>query len=115
MNAYVPDHGDIAWLNFDPHLGREQAGRRPALILSHSYYHRRAGLLVCCPITFKIKGYPFEVLLPGGLQISGAILCDQIRCMDYLVRDLGFICTAPHDIVVDVLAKIDSHIGSIHP
>ncbi len=112
MKPYLPDHGDIAWLNFDPHLGREQGGRRPALILSHSFYHRRAGLLVCCPITSKIKGYPFEVSLPSEFRVSGAVLCDQVRCMDYPVRDLDYICAAPHDIVMHVLAKINSLIGS---
>src|SRR5438046_1157085 len=107
----VPDHGDVVWLNFDLHLGHEQAGRRPALILSHSYYNRRAGLLVCCPITSKVKHHPFEVVIPTGLKISGAVLSDQIRCVDYGMRDLAFICSMPNEVTLDVLAKINSLIG----
>lgn len=111
MSGTIPDHGDVVWLNFDPHLGHEQAGRRPALILSHSYYNRRTGMLVCCPITSKIKHHPFEVVIPAGLRVSGAVLSDQIRCVDYAARDLIFIYTIPNEVTLEVLAKVNSLIG----
>jgi mRNA interferase MazF len=83
----VPERGDIVWLNFDPQAGREQTGRRPALVLSCVTYNRKVGLMLCCPITSKIKGYPFEVALPEGLPIAGVILSDQIRNLDWRTRN----------------------------
>ena len=91
MTTYIPARADIAWLNFDPQLGREQAGRRPALILSQQYYNK-AGLLICCPITSKIKQYPFEVLIPDGLKVHGAVLSDHVKSVDWRERDISFIC-----------------------
>ena len=82
VGAYVPAEGDIAWLNFTPQSGHEQAGLRPAVVLSPQAYNQRSGLLVCVPITHQIKGYPFEVLLSG----SGAALADQVKSLDWKTR-----------------------------
>ena len=78
---YVPDEGDIVWMNFTPQSGHEQAGRRPAVVLSPKSYNSRAGLLVCVPITNQIKGYPFEVPLAGA-GTTGAALADQACCRE---------------------------------
>lgn len=85
MTMYVPDEGDIVWLNFTPHSGHEQAGRRPAVVLSPKAYNQRAGLLVCVPITNQIKGYPFEVVLSGS-GATGAALADQVKSLDWKSR-----------------------------
>ncbi len=87
MSEGTPERGDIVWLDFDPQAGREQAGRRPALVLSSVEYNRKVGLMLCCPITSKVKGYPFEVPLPEGLAISGVVLSDQIRSLDWRTRN----------------------------
>jgi len=103
VNPYVPERGDIIWLEFDPQAGHEQAGRRPAIVLSPKAYNERSGLMVCCPITSKIKGYPFEVLLPEGIEISGAILTDQIRNVDWRARNARFITQLPTSHVQNIL------------
>lgn len=82
---YIPEMGDIVWLNFTPQTGHEQAGRRPAVVLSPQAYNGKTGLLVCVPITSQIKGYPFEVLLSGG-EVSGAALADQVKSLDWRSR-----------------------------
>ena len=74
--AYVPNRGDVVWVTLNPQAGHEQAGRQPALVLSPATYNSKVGLAILCPITSQIKGYPFEVLIPAGLKISGAILSD---------------------------------------
>lgn len=85
MAVYVPDEGDIVWMNFTPQSGHEQAGRRPAVVLTPKAYNSRAGLLVCVPITNQIKGYPFEVVLEGG-GATGAALADQVKSLDWQTR-----------------------------
>src|SRR3990172_1318707 len=85
-SRYVPDRGDAVWLQFDPRLGHEQAGRRPALVLSPRTYNSRVGLALFCPITSQVKGYPFEVPLPTGLRIRGCVLADQIKSLDWRSR-----------------------------
>lgn len=85
MAAYVPDEGDIVWLNFTPQSGHEQAGRRPAVVLSPKAYNQRSGLLICVPITNQIKGYPFEVVL-GGNGATGTALADQVKNLDWKSR-----------------------------
>ena len=87
--AYIPDAGDIVWLNFTPHTGNEQAGRRPAVVLSPKAYNSKTGLLVCVPITSQIKGYPFEVLL-SGTEVSGAALADQVKNLDWRSRQAQY-------------------------
>ncbi|MEO8811189.1 MAG: endoribonuclease MazF [Rhodanobacter sp.] len=81
---YVPDAGDIVWLQFDPQAGHERAGHRPALVLSPSAYNGKTGLMLCCPMTTRIKGYPFEVQLAGKRE--GAALADQVKSLDWVVR-----------------------------
>lgn len=82
--GYVPDAGDVVWLEFDPQAGREQGGRRPAVVLSPASYNRRAGLVICCPTTTRIKGYPFEVLIAG--QPASAVLADHVKSQDWRAR-----------------------------
>ena len=104
--AYVPRRGDVVWLTFNPQAGHEQAGRRPAVVLSPNAYNAKVGLALLCPITSQVKGYPFEVLLPHGLPVSGAILADQIKSLDWQARTAEFLCALPPAIVSEVLQKI---------
>jgi mRNA interferase MazF len=106
MMEYIPDKGDIVWITFNPQAGHEQAGRRPALVLSPETYNRKVSLAILCPITSQIKGYPFEVLIPDGLQISGAILSDQIKNLDWKARQAKFICKIPQPAMDEVLQKL---------
>lgn len=84
VRRYIPDAGDIVWLHFDPQAGHEQAGHRPALVVSPSSYNSKTGLMLCCPMTTQIKGYPFEVLISGARP--GAVLSDQIKSLDWVAR-----------------------------
>jgi len=108
---YVPDRGDIVWLQFTPQAGHEQAGHRPAMTVSPLAYNRRAGLALFCPITSQVKGYPFEVVLPPALPASGAILSDQIKSLDWRARKARRVCVAPEATVEQVLAKIHALVG----
>jgi mRNA interferase MazF len=92
--TYVPERGHIVWIDLNPQAGHEQAGRRPALVLSPATYNGRVGLALLCPITNRPKGYPFEVSLPTGLPITGVILADQIKSLDWRVRRTEFACVA---------------------
>jgi len=93
--VYIPERGDVVWISFDPQAGCEQAGHRPALVLSPASYNNRVGLMLLCPITNKVKEYPFEVNIPTGLKVTGVILADQIKSLDWLVRNATFICRLP--------------------
>jgi mRNA interferase MazF len=104
--GYVPERGDIVWITLNPQAGHEQAGRRPAVVLSPSSYNGKVGLAVLCPITNQIKGYPFEVLIPPGLPVSGAVLADQVKNLDWRARNADPIGRLPDDVVTDVLAKV---------
>jgi len=88
VKRYIPNSGDIVWLQFDPQAGHEQAGHRPALVLSPANYNGRSGLMLCCPMTFQIKGYPFEVAIHG--KKPGVVLADQVRSLDWVVRCATF-------------------------
>ena len=103
---YFPERGDAVWVSFDPQSGNEQAGRRPALVLSPSAYNQKVGLAVFCPITSQIKGYPFEVVIPGGLGVTGAVLSDQVKSLDWQARNAELICSLPEEIVSQVLQKL---------
>ena len=103
---WYPDRGDLVWLQFDPQSGREQAGRRPALILSPGSYNHKVGLALLCPITSVAKGYPFEIPLPDGLEISGVILSDQVKSMDWRARRADKAGEAPTEVVESVLGRI---------
>lgn len=104
--AYIPDRGDIVWLEFTPQAGREQAGRRPALVLSPKAYNRTVGLALMCPITSHIKGYPFEVPLPEKGKTKGVVLSDHIKSLDWRVRKIKFVSRAPADVIGDTVAKL---------
>ena len=84
VQRYIPEAGDIVWLHFDPQAGHEQAGHRPALVVSPATYNSKTGLMLCCPMTTKIKGYPFEVVTKTGN--NGAILADQVKNLDWIAR-----------------------------
>lgn len=103
---HVPDAGDIVWLAFSPQAGHEQAGRRPALVLSPSVYNRKSGLALFCPITSNRKGYPFEVGLPATGEVTGVVLADQINSLDWRTRRACFVCSAPPTVVGEVLDKL---------
>jgi len=103
---YVPQRGDVVWLEFNPQAGHEQAGRRPALVLSPRNYNEKVGLALFCPVTNKIKGYPFEVVLPKGLKVKGAVLSDQVKSLDWKSRKAKRICSLPQEITNEVLENI---------
>ena len=102
---YVPQRGDAVWISLNPQAGHEQAGRRPAVVLSPAGYNGKVGLALCCPITSQVKGYPFEVLLPEGLGVSGVVLSDQMKSLDWRARRAEFISQLPEPTVTEVLAK----------
>ena len=103
---YVPDRGDLVWLSFDPQAGREQAGRRPALVLSPAAYNGPARLALVCPITSRRKGYPFEVALPSGLPVAGVVLADHVKSVNWSARRADRAGTAPPNVMADVLARL---------
>lgn len=110
MSRYVPAEGDLVWLDFNPQAGHEQAGHRPAIVLSRKAYNRKTGLAVFCPITSKIKGYPFEVPVLGQ-KIQGAVLADQVKSFDWSVRRAKFIERANADVFEEVVGKLYAIIG----
>ena len=105
-DAYIPERGDAVWITLNPQAGHEQAGRRPAVVLSPASYNARAGLALLCPITNQVKDYPFEVPLPPGGAVTGAILSDQVKSLDWRMRDAAFICALPQATVDAVLHKV---------
>ena len=104
--AYVPDRGDVIWITLNPQAGHEQAGRRPAVVLSPKAYNGRVGLAILCPVTGQTKGYPFEVAIPGGLPVSGVILSDQVKSLDWRARNAEYACTLASETVTEVLRKL---------
>ncbi len=109
--AYVPDSGDIVWITFNPQAGHEQAGRRPAVVLSPAAYNGKVGLAILCPITSQIKGYPFEVLIPEGLDVKGAILSDQVKSLDWRARKAKFGGRLSASVFNEVVQKLRTLIG----
>jgi mRNA interferase MazF len=109
---YVPDRGDVVWLQFNPQLGQEQAGHRPALVISPKAYNGRVGLALLCPITSRVKGYPFEVKLPAGGPVKGAILADQIKSLDWRARAAQRIDQVAPGVMAEVLAKVGALVGT---
>ena len=105
--TYVPDRGDAVWLQFNPQAGHEQAGRRPALVLSPAAYNGKVGLAVLCPITSQSKGYPFEVVI-STRKLTGVVLSDQVKSLDWRVRQAEMIERVPDAVVQEVLAKLSS-------
>lgn len=107
-SPYVPARGDLVWIDFSPQAGHEQGGRRPALCLSPESYNGRSGLGLFCPVTSRVKGYPFEVVLPAGLAVGGVVLADQAKSLDSQARRADFADTAPSTVVDDVIQKLET-------
>ena len=105
---YVPARGDAVWITLNPQAGHEQAGRRPALVVSPASYNGKVGLAVLCPITSQVKGYPFEVMIPSGLKVGGAVLSDQVKSLDWRMRRAEFICKVPRETVSEVIDKLEA-------
>jgi mRNA interferase MazF len=108
MEAYQPDRGHFIFLDFSPQAGSEQAGRRPALVLSPLAYNVATGLAFLCPVTNRIKGGPFEVPIPPGAKVTGVVLSDHLRSVDWIARNADFHSQAPTDLVLEVLARIEA-------
>lgn len=105
--SYIPDRGDIVWIQMNPQAGREQSGHRPAFIVSPKSYNGKVGLALICPLTTQEKGYPFEVVMHGQ-RIHGTILADQVKSLDWRARGARFEEKAPVSVIADVLAKIEA-------
>lgn len=110
-DSYVPSRGDVIWVTLDPQAGHEQRGRRPALVLSPAAYNGKVGLALLCPITSQVKGYPFEVALPEGLPVSGVVLADQVKSLDWKARQSVRASVIPEAAVVQVLRKLNALLG----
>lgn len=110
-DMYTPSRGDIVWITLNPQAGHEQAGRRPALVVSPSSYNGKVGLALLCPITTQIKGYPFEVVIPPGSAVTGAVLSDQVKSLDWRARKAKFTCKVPRRTTLEVLQKLGTLIS----
>lgn len=104
-SKYVPRRGDVIKLDFDPQKGHEQAGRRPALVLSPADYNRMVGLVVVCPLTSEKKGYPWEVEIPDNPFVAGVVLSDQVKSLDWRARHAEFVCTPEETLLGEVVEK----------
>lgn len=105
---YVPERGDVVWISLNPQAGHEQARRRPAVVVSPRSYNAKVGLGLFCPITSHAKGYPFEVSLPAGLSVTGVVLADQVKSLDWRVRDAEFAGRLPGNTSAEVVGKLAS-------
>ena len=110
--TYIPDRGEVIWISLNPQAGHEQSGRRPALVVSPATYNGKVGLALLCPITNQVKGYPFEVIIPAGLEVTGAVLSDQIKSLDWKVRRAEFACKLPEAVAQEVLKKLNTLLHS---
>jgi mRNA interferase MazF len=106
--AYIPERGDAVWITLDPQAGHEQAGRRPAMVLSPAAYNGRVGLALFCPITSQVKGYPFEVAIPDGLSVKGVVGADQVKSLDWRARRAARIGALPSEVVAQVVARLQA-------
>ena len=106
--TYVPDRGDIVWLQFNPQAGHEQAGHRPALVLSPASYNRLSGLMLCCPMTSQKKGYPFEVVIVDTPDHTSVVLVDQVKSLDWKVRKAVKKGMASGDVIAETLSKLQA-------
>jgi mRNA interferase MazF len=111
MAAYIPAAGDLIWLTFQPQVGHEQAGRRPALVLSPRLYHQKSGLALVCPVTSRAKGYPFEVAVPSSCGVTGVILADHLRSVDWRARRAEKLGRCPIEVTNEVLARLAPLLG----
>ncbi len=104
--AYIPERGDVVWISLNPQAGHEQAGRRPAVVVSPRSYNGKVGLGLFCPITSLAKGYPFEVSLPAGLPLGGVVLADQVKSLDWRVRRAEFAARLPSNTSEEIVGKL---------
>jgi mRNA interferase MazF len=104
--SYVPNRGDVVWINFDPQAGHEQGGRRPAIVLSLRSYNKPSGLALFCPVTSRAKNYPFEVPLPVDAPVAGVVLVDQLRNFDWHSRQASFIGVLDEETLVEIMEKL---------
>ena len=104
--AYVPERGDVVWLEFDPSAGHEQAGHRPAFVISPQAYNKANGMMICCPMTTKIKGYPFEVVFTAPDGTQSAVLSDQVKSLDWVARKAKYRYTADPAVFTEARAKM---------
>ncbi len=109
--VYVPEAGDLVWLTFDPQAGREQAGRRPALVLSPKVYNAKSGLALVCPVSSQVKGYPFEVSIPPGFDAGGVILADHVRSVDWKARRAEKLGRCAAETMEEVRARLAPLLG----
>ena len=112
VKKYIPNKGDIVFLNFNPQKGKEQSGVRPALVISPASYNKKVGLALFCPITTQIKGYPFEVILPDKLRTHGVILTDHVKNLDWQLRKIKFCEKVPQDILNEVIQRLNTLLNS---
>lgn len=108
---WVPDAGELIWLEFDPQAGHEQSGRRPALVLSAAAYNEKTGLAVVCPVTSHVKGYPFEVAVPASTGITGVVLSDHLKNLDWRARRAKLAAKVPRHVLRDVLDRVGALLG----
>jgi mRNA interferase MazF len=108
MDNYIPQRGDAVWINMHPQAGHEQTGRRSAIVLSPRSYNGKVGLALLCPVTNQIKGYPFEVIIPSGLKVTGAILSDQVKSLDWKIRNTEFYSKVPETVVLEIFKKLST-------
>jgi len=106
--GYVPARGDVVWISLDPQIGHEQAGRRPAVVLSPAVYNGRVGLAILCPMTRQVKGYPFEVRIPEGLGVEGVVLADQVKSLDWRARQAELAGELPAATVSEILGILNT-------
>jgi len=111
-DVYIPGRGDAVWITLFPQAGHEQSGRRPAVVLSPEAYNAKVGLALFCPVTSQVKGYPWEVRIPEGLAISGVVLSDQVKSLDWRSRSAVRICSLPEPAVVEILDKLGTLLRS---
>jgi mRNA interferase MazF len=104
--AGAPQRGDVVWITLNPQAGHEEAGRRPAVVLSPLAYNEKVGHAILCPITSQEKGYPFEVKIPGGLDVSGVVLADQVKRLDWRARKAERMCVLPAQVMAEILGKL---------
>jgi mRNA interferase MazF len=105
--ARAPQRGDVVWITLNPQAGHEQAGRRPTVVLSPLAYNEKVGLAIFCPITSQEKGYPFEVKIPEGLAVTGVVLADQVKSLDWRARKVERMCVLPTEVMTEVLGKLN--------
>ncbi|MEA1939113.1 MAG: endoribonuclease MazF [Candidatus Caldatribacteriota bacterium] len=105
---FVPHRGDVVWIDMQPQAGHEQSGRCPAIVLSPKAYNGKVGLALLCPITNQVKGYPFEVIIPSGFKVTGVVLSDQVKSLDWKIRNAEFCDKLPEDVVLEILKKLET-------